>query len=212
MISALAIPPPDRRGKAVGLRGGFRELRPGGIFVNAEHVLGETPAPATALRKWHRRQAFEKGLTESEWADTVERMSHDHLTPLSTQLGWLRDRFHRRRLSLQDPASPCSSVAGPERPTRGSGQAGGPGDQLGDLGRHLQLGAVADPVEFDELGRRQPCSSRRTAVSGQRSSRSAVPQTKPGTPISSRVQLEALFAGQSDHRLRGGQLAAPINW
>ncbi|MBN8866241.1 MAG: class I SAM-dependent methyltransferase [Solirubrobacterales bacterium] len=91
VISALAIHHMTDEGKRHVYESAFAQLRPGGVFVNAEHVLGETPALQDHYAEWHRRQAFEKGLTEAEWVDTVERMSHDHLTPLSTQLGWLRE-------------------------------------------------------------------------------------------------------------------------
>jgi tRNA (cmo5U34)-methyltransferase len=89
VISALAIHHMTDRGKRAVYEAVFRGLRAGGIFVNAEHVLGETPALHEKYAEWHRRQAYAKGLTDAEWADTVERMEHDHLTPLSTQLGWL---------------------------------------------------------------------------------------------------------------------------
>ncbi len=91
VISALAIHHMTDEGKRSVYESVFRELRPGGIFVNAEHILGETPALQEHYAEWHRRQAFEKGLTEEEWVDTVERMSHDHLSPLSVQLGWLAE-------------------------------------------------------------------------------------------------------------------------
>lgn len=91
VISALAIHHMTDSGKRAVYEAAFRELGPGGIFVNAEHVLGETAALQEHYADWHRRQAFEKGLTEAEWQDTVERMSHDHLTPLSLQLAWLRE-------------------------------------------------------------------------------------------------------------------------
>jgi len=91
VISALAIHHMTDEGKRGVYEATFRNLRTGGIFVNAEHVLGETQALQEHYAAWHKRQAFEKGLTDAEWADTVERMSHDHLTPLSTQLGWLRE-------------------------------------------------------------------------------------------------------------------------
>lgn len=91
VISALAIHHMTDPGKRAVYESVFRELRPGGIFVNAEHILGETPALQEHYAEWHRWQAFEKGLTEAEWTDTVERMSHDHLTPLSVQLAWLSE-------------------------------------------------------------------------------------------------------------------------
>lgn len=89
VISALAIHHMTDSGKHSVYEAVFQELRPDGIFVNAEHVLAETPALQDHYAEWHRRQAYEKGLTDGEWADTVERMGHDHLTPLSVQLGWL---------------------------------------------------------------------------------------------------------------------------
>ena len=91
VISALAIHHMTDPGKRRVYEWVFSGLRPGGIFVNAEHILGETPALQEHYAEWHRWQAFEKGLTEAEWADAVERMSHDHLTPLSTQLAWLAE-------------------------------------------------------------------------------------------------------------------------
>jgi tRNA (cmo5U34)-methyltransferase len=91
VVSALAIHHLTDPGKRSVYEAVFRELRPGGVFVNAEHILGETPALQDHYAEWHRLQAFEKGLTDAEWADTVERMEHDHLSPLSTQLGWLEE-------------------------------------------------------------------------------------------------------------------------
>ena len=91
VISALAIHHMTDEGKKSVYEAVFSGLRPGGIFVNAEHVLGETPAMQDYYAEWHRWQAFEKGLNEAEWKETVERMSHDHLTPLSTQLEWLSE-------------------------------------------------------------------------------------------------------------------------
>lgn len=91
VVSALAIHHMTDAGKRTVYEAAFANLRPGGIFANAEHVLGETPALQDHYAEWHRRQAFEKGLTDAEWEDTVERMSHDHLTPLSTQLAWLEE-------------------------------------------------------------------------------------------------------------------------
>lgn len=89
VISALAIHHMTDAGKRSVYEAAFRQLEPGGVFVNAEHVLGETESLQDHYAKWHRDQAYEKGLTDEEWRDTIERMSHDHLTPLSVQLDWL---------------------------------------------------------------------------------------------------------------------------
>lgn len=91
VISALAIHHMTDEGKRSVYGAAFRELKPGGVFVNAEHVLAETPELQEYFAEWHRRQAYEKGLTDAEWADTLERMSHDHLSPLSIQLEWLKE-------------------------------------------------------------------------------------------------------------------------
>jgi len=91
VISALAIHHMTDEGKRTVYEAAFRELKPGGIFVNAEHVRAETPEMQDYFAEWHRRQAFDKGLTDQEWAEAEERMSHDHLTPVSDQLEWMRE-------------------------------------------------------------------------------------------------------------------------
>ena len=91
VISALAIHHMTDEGKRSVYESVFREMERGGVFVNAEHIRGETPLLQEHYAKWHREQAYEKGLTDDEWEAAVERMSHDHLTPLSAQLGWLEE-------------------------------------------------------------------------------------------------------------------------
>lgn len=69
----------------------FHFLKPGGVFVNADQVLGET--------------LFLDGLYRSDWVAKIEatdlsqealqaayeRTKLDKMAPLDTQLGWLRD-------------------------------------------------------------------------------------------------------------------------
>jgi tRNA (cmo5U34)-methyltransferase len=66
-------------------------LRPGGVFVNAEQVLGATPALDALLWRWHEREARALGATDAEWAAAVERMTHDRCATLDTNLQLLRD-------------------------------------------------------------------------------------------------------------------------
>lgn len=64
-------------------------LEPGGVFVNADQVMGETAA--TELRNhalWIAR-ARQFGASERDLKDALERMKLDRSATLSAQLGWL---------------------------------------------------------------------------------------------------------------------------
>jgi tRNA (cmo5U34)-methyltransferase len=67
----------------------FRILRPGGVFVNAEHILGPTPAVDAEYCRWHEATARAAGVDDDEWAAAEHRMTADHLSPLSDQFEWL---------------------------------------------------------------------------------------------------------------------------
>lgn len=90
VVSALAIHHLDDAGKASLYERAFATLRPGGVLVNAEQVLGETPELDRLLWRWHEREARALGATDEEWAAAVERMSHDRCATLSTNLELLR--------------------------------------------------------------------------------------------------------------------------
>jgi len=66
-------------------------LRPGGLFVNAEQVLGPTPAAEAAYAARWRAEVQGLGATPGEIAAAEERMRFDRCAPLELQLGWLRD-------------------------------------------------------------------------------------------------------------------------
>jgi ubiquinone/menaquinone biosynthesis C-methylase UbiE len=91
IISALAIhhlSDPDKAALYARIR---RALKPGGLFVNAEQVLGPSPeADARYVRIWHE-QIRALGVSEEEIAKAAERMSYDRCASVEAQLGWLRD-------------------------------------------------------------------------------------------------------------------------
>ena len=89
VVSALAIHHLEDAGKRNVFSEAFRTLRPGGVFVNAEHILGPTPAIDGYYVAWHERSARANGLTDGEWAAAEHRMTADHLSPLADQLDWL---------------------------------------------------------------------------------------------------------------------------
>ncbi len=90
VVSALAIHHLDDDGKASLYARAHAVLRPGGVLVNAEQVLGATQALDGLLRRWHEREARALGATDAEWAAAVERMRHDRCATADAQLEMLR--------------------------------------------------------------------------------------------------------------------------
>jgi tRNA (cmo5U34)-methyltransferase len=90
IVSALAIHHLDDAAKASLYARVHDVLRPGGVLVNAEQVLGATPALDALLRRWHEREARALGATDAEWAAAVERMRHDRCATADAQLEMLR--------------------------------------------------------------------------------------------------------------------------
>ena len=91
VASALAIHHLDDAGKASLYARVHAALRPGGAFVNAEQVLGATPALDALLWRWHEREARALGATDAEWGAAVERMRHDRCATAEKNLELLRD-------------------------------------------------------------------------------------------------------------------------
>jgi len=90
-VSALAIHHLTDEGKRHVFAEVLRVLRPGGIFVNSEHVLGPTPFLDAEYRRWHELEARKAGIDDKEWAAAEDRMTADHLSPLPDQLKWLAE-------------------------------------------------------------------------------------------------------------------------
>lgn len=64
-------------------------LQPGGIFINADQVLGATPTNEAHYEAHWQRRIRELGCTEEEVAQAVGRMKADRTAPLLEQLTWL---------------------------------------------------------------------------------------------------------------------------
>lgn len=90
VVSALAIHHLPDADKADLYARAHAVLRPGGVLVNAEQVLGATPALDALNRAWHEREARALGATDAEWAASVERMRHDRCATVDAQLEMLR--------------------------------------------------------------------------------------------------------------------------
>jgi tRNA (cmo5U34)-methyltransferase len=64
-------------------------LRPGGVFVNAEHVSGPTPWLEGIYRTRWRAACAAAGADEHEIARAEERMEMDRCVDVATQLEWM---------------------------------------------------------------------------------------------------------------------------
>jgi len=69
----------------------FHILTPGGVFVNAEQVLGETEWEEKLYDEMHIGGARALGSDEEEIHGARERMSYDRSATLSEQVRWLRE-------------------------------------------------------------------------------------------------------------------------
>ncbi|MBI5523664.1 MAG: methyltransferase domain-containing protein [Desulfarculus sp.] len=65
-------------------------LAPGGVFVNADQVLGSSQAVQDFHHSLWMRQVLQAGITPAQMAQARERMTFDRLATLEDQLAWLR--------------------------------------------------------------------------------------------------------------------------
>lgn len=91
VVSALAIHHMTDEGKRHVFQSVHDSLRPGGVFVNSEHVSAPSPYLDDLYNHSHQSRARANGINNLEWEQAVERMKADHLTPLAPQLEWLSE-------------------------------------------------------------------------------------------------------------------------
>jgi tRNA (cmo5U34)-methyltransferase len=90
IVSALAIHHLDDPGKRNLFARVRAALAPGGVFVNAEQVAGESAWLDAVYVRRHEDAARALGATDAEWAAAAERMGHDVCATVEDQLAWLR--------------------------------------------------------------------------------------------------------------------------
>ena len=66
-------------------------LRPGGVYVNAEHVAGPTPWLERTYRRLWSDACTAAGASADEIASAVQRMEADRSVDVATQLSWMRE-------------------------------------------------------------------------------------------------------------------------
>ena len=66
-------------------------LNRGGLFINADQILGDSPEIEEVYRSVWIRQVKEQGVGDDALKDALERMKADKMAPLQVQLDWLRE-------------------------------------------------------------------------------------------------------------------------
>lgn len=91
IFSSLSIHHLSDEAKQALYRKVFGQLKPGGIFLNAEFVRAESSElQASYWRLWVESMKA-AGLNDAEVGQALERTSIDILAPVEAQLGWLKD-------------------------------------------------------------------------------------------------------------------------
>lgn len=90
VVSALSIHHLDDAAKRTLFQTVRKSLRPGGMFVNAEQVLGPTPALEERYKREWLHQVKALGATEQEISDSLFRQQQDRCASVEDQMTWMR--------------------------------------------------------------------------------------------------------------------------
>ena len=69
----------------------YNHLRPGGLFVNAEQILGNTETIEAYYKKEWEKTIRQSGVPEEEIAAWKERLKLDRESTVEQQINWLKD-------------------------------------------------------------------------------------------------------------------------
>jgi tRNA (cmo5U34)-methyltransferase len=91
IVSALSIHHLEDERKRALLQPIFTALRPGGLFINADHIAGPTPELEEIYQLRWLANVRTLGATDQQIADSLFRQQEDRRTPVATQLAWFRE-------------------------------------------------------------------------------------------------------------------------
>jgi len=91
IISALSIHHLSDQQKYELYKQCYSMLKPNGLFINADQVLGNTQYTDSLFKKHWKSGVENSGLTKGEISSAYERIKLDQEATLSQQLSWLRD-------------------------------------------------------------------------------------------------------------------------
>ncbi len=91
VISALSIHHLIDADKIKLFKDIYDALPDGGIFINAEQILGPTPHIEQVYHETWLRQIRDLGVSDTDLNAALERMKADRMAPLDFQLIWLQE-------------------------------------------------------------------------------------------------------------------------
>jgi len=91
IVSALSIHHLDDAAKPGLIARAYEALRPGGVFLNADQVLGPTPELEARYKALWLAQVRENGATEQQIRDSLYRQEEDRCATVAQQLQWMRE-------------------------------------------------------------------------------------------------------------------------
>jgi tRNA (cmo5U34)-methyltransferase len=91
IVSALSIHHLEHHDKRKLFARILAALKPGGVFVNADQVLGPTPALEARYKQLWLDQVRAAGATDQQIADSLYRQQDDRCATVEDQLHWLRE-------------------------------------------------------------------------------------------------------------------------
>jgi tRNA (cmo5U34)-methyltransferase len=91
IISGLSIHHLEHEEKRALFKRIYAAMRTGGIFINAEVILGESEDSERRANAAWMRAARDAGASESDLAAAIERQKHDRCATLDAQVNWLRE-------------------------------------------------------------------------------------------------------------------------
>ena len=91
VVSSLSIHHLEDAAKRTLFERILTALRPGGLFVNADHIAGPTPELEREYQQRWLAEIRAAGATEQQIADSLFRQREDRRASFADQLQWLRD-------------------------------------------------------------------------------------------------------------------------
>ena len=91
IVTSLSIHHLEDERKRTLLKPILEALRPGGLFVNADHIAGPTAELEEAYQLRWLADVRALGATEQQISDSLYRQQEDRRTPVAAQLAWMRE-------------------------------------------------------------------------------------------------------------------------
>ena len=91
IVSSLSIHHLTDKNKKKLFRGIKNALKPNGIFINADQVLGESEGIENLYHSIWLSEVKRNGITETELSEALDRMKEDKMATLSSQIEWLKE-------------------------------------------------------------------------------------------------------------------------